>query len=58
MSESKRGSPFSSELGHPQRRGYLPEELAQLCSEQGVMTDVATPRRDLRGDRRAPKVVR
>jgi hypothetical protein len=43
---------LASELGAARRRGYSPEELAQLLSEQGVMINAATLRGYLRQTRK------
>ena len=46
---------LASELGAARRRGYSPEELAQLMSEQGVAINGATLRGYLRRTRRTRK---
>jgi hypothetical protein len=46
---------LASELGAARRRGYSPEDLAQLLSEQGVMINAATLRGYLRRKRKARK---
>ena len=46
---------LASELGAARRRGYSPEELAQLISEQGVAINGATLRGYLRRTRRSRK---
>ena len=43
---------LATELGSARRRGYSPEELAQLLSEQGVTINAATLRGYLRKSRR------
>jgi hypothetical protein len=44
---------LASELGAARRRGYSPEELARLLSEQGVAINAATLRGYLRRKRRS-----
>ena len=44
---------LATELGSARRRGYSPDELAQLLSEQGVAINVATLRGYLRKNRRS-----
>jgi hypothetical protein len=46
---------LATELGAARRRGYSPEELAQLLSEQGVMINAPTLRGYLRRNRRSRK---
>jgi hypothetical protein len=46
---------LASELGAARRRGYSPEELARLLSEQGVAINAATLRGYLRRKRRIRK---
>jgi len=46
---------LASELGAARRRGYSPEELARLMSEQGVAINAATLRGYLRRKRRGRK---
>lgn len=43
---------LATELGSARRRGYSPEDLAQLLSEQGVAINAATLRGYLRKNRR------
>jgi hypothetical protein len=43
---------LATELGSARRRGYSPDELAQLLSEQGVAINAATLRGYLRKNRR------
>ena len=46
---------LATELGAARRRGYSPDELAQLMSEQGVAINAATLRGYLRRNRRSRK---
>jgi len=46
---------LASELGAARRRGYSPEELARLMSEQGIAINAATLRGYLRRKRRSRK---
>jgi hypothetical protein len=46
---------LATELGAARRRGYSPEDLAQLLSEQGVMINAPTLRGYLRRNRRSRK---